>query len=82
MLIDVLVPDLDLRRGKARVGQWLIDVGGSVLEGDGVLEVSADGVTVEVPSPAEGRLHKTFVVEDDVLTPGQRVAQIDAADAD
>lgn len=81
MLLDVLMPDLDLRRGSPRVGQWLIDVGAAVLEGDGLLEISAEGVTVEVPSPAEGTLHRVFVREDDELTVGQRLAQIAVADA-
>jgi pyruvate/2-oxoglutarate dehydrogenase complex dihydrolipoamide acyltransferase (E2) component len=80
MLLDLLMPDLDLRRGSPRVGQWLVDVGAAVLEGDGVLEISADGVTVEVPSPSEGTLHATFVGEDDPLTPGQRLAQIAITD--
>lgn len=76
MLVDLFIPDLDLRRGVSRVGQWLVDIGKTVLAGDGVLEISADGVTVEVPSPVEGTLHRVFVGEDDELTPGQRLAQI------
>ena len=76
MLVDLLMPDLDLRRGAPRVGLWLVDVGADVLQGDGVLEISAEGVTVELPSPAEGTLHKVFVGEDDELVAGQRLAQI------
>jgi 2-oxoglutarate dehydrogenase E2 component (dihydrolipoamide succinyltransferase) len=76
MFIDLIMPDLDLRRGAPRAGLWLVDVGTTVLVGDGVLEVFADGVTVELPSPAEGVLHQIFVGEDDELTPGQRLAQI------
>lgn len=81
MLLDLIMPDLDLRRGSPRVGQWLVDVGAAVLEGDGVLEISADGVTVELPSPAEGTLHQVFVGEDDELTAGQRLAQIAVLDS-
>ena len=80
MLLDLLMPDLDLRRSAARAGLWLVPIGTALLPGDGVLEVSADGVTVDVPSPVEGVLHKVFVVEDDELRPGKRLAQIAVAE--
>ena len=79
MLVDVLMPDLDLRRSRPRVSLWLVDVGAAVLCGDGILEISADGVTIDLPAPADGVLHAIFVGEDDELTPGQRLGQIAAA---
>ena len=42
------------------------------------LEVAADGVTVDIPSPAAGTLTAVFVYEDDRVTPGMRLATIEA----
>lgn len=76
MLTDFLMPDLGLTRGGANVGVWLVDVGAEVLCGEGLLEVTADGVVIDLPAPADGVLRQVFVAEDDVLVPGQRLATI------
>jgi 2-oxoglutarate dehydrogenase E2 component (dihydrolipoamide succinyltransferase) len=77
MLIDFLMPDLGLLRGGASVGQWLVEVGSEVLCGEGLLEVTADGVAIDLPAPADGVLQAVFVGEDDPLVPGQRLAAIE-----
>jgi 2-oxoglutarate dehydrogenase E2 component (dihydrolipoamide succinyltransferase) len=74
MLIDFVMPDLGLTRSGANVGVWLVNVGAEVLCGDGLLEVTADGVVIDLPAPADGVLEAVFVSEDDPLTPGQRLA--------
>jgi pyruvate/2-oxoglutarate dehydrogenase complex dihydrolipoamide acyltransferase (E2) component len=76
MLIDFLMPDLGLTRGPAAVSIWLVDVGGEVLQGESLLEVTADGAAIDLPSPADGVLEAVFVGEDDPLTPGQRLAVV------
>lgn len=76
MLVDFLMPDLGLTRGGANVGGWLVDVGAEVLCGEGLLEVTVDGVVIDLPAPADGVLHAVFVAEDDRLVPGQRLATI------
>lgn len=80
MLIDFVMPDLGLRRGGAWVGLWLVDVGAPVLEGEALLEVAAEGVTIDLPSPAEGVLRRILVGEDEPLVAGRRLAVIAAND--
>ena len=75
-LVDFLMPDLGLTRGGANVGTWLVDVGAEVLRGEGLLEVTADGIVIDLPAPTDGVLHAVFVAEDDPLLPGQRLATI------
>jgi 2-oxoglutarate dehydrogenase E2 component (dihydrolipoamide succinyltransferase) len=75
--VDFTMPDLGLGDETPVVSLWLVDVGARVLEGDRLLEVSADGVTVDLPSPAAGVLSRVFVYEDDRLTPGMRLAVIE-----
>ncbi len=77
MLVDVVMPDLDLGAAAVTVSLWLVDVGGPLLEGDRLLEVAADGVTVDLPAPAAGTLQAVFVYEDDLLTPGMRLGVIE-----
>lgn len=77
MSTDLIMPDLGLPPGSLYVSLWLVDVGTAVRCGDRLLEVAAEGVTVDLPSPADGVLRKTLVAEDDPLSPGQRLAVID-----
>jgi len=80
VFVDFLMPDYGLTRGDATVSLWLVDVGAPVLAGEGLLEVSADGVTIDVPSPVEGILQSIFVREDDVVAAGRRLAVIATRD--
>jgi len=78
MPTDLLMPDLGLGSEPVVVSLWLVDVGSTVLRGDRLLEVAADGVTVDIPSPVAGTLRSVFVDEDDRVTPGMRLATIEA----
>jgi pyruvate/2-oxoglutarate dehydrogenase complex dihydrolipoamide acyltransferase (E2) component len=78
MTVNFTMPDLGLAGEPTVVSQWLVDLGGRVAEGDRLLEVSADGVTVDLPSPIGGVLAQVFVYEDDSLSPGMRLAKIEA----
>ncbi|MGC3966177.1 MAG: lipoyl domain-containing protein [Pirellulales bacterium] len=78
--VDFTMPDLGLGDETPVVSLWLVDVGARLAAGDRLLEVSADGVTVDLPSPASGTLAQVFVYEDDRLTPGLRLAAIEADD--
>ena len=60
---------------------WLVEVGADVIEGERLLEVVAGAATVDLPSPATGRLVELLVDEDDELTVGQRLAVIASVEA-
>ncbi|MBL9091022.1 MAG: lipoyl domain-containing protein [Planctomycetaceae bacterium] len=77
MLVDFTMPDLDLGDEPVAVSLWLVEVGSSFLEGDRLLEIAADGVTVDLPAPTAGKLRTLFVYEDDRLRPGMKLATID-----
>jgi 2-oxoglutarate dehydrogenase E2 component (dihydrolipoamide succinyltransferase) len=80
MHVDFVMPDLGLRRGDAWVSVWLVDVGAPVLAGESLLEVAADGVTIDLPAPAEGVLQRILVSEDEPLAVGRRLAVIATGD--
>lgn len=77
MQTDIVMPDLGLGSEPVAVSLWLVDVGAVVSRGDRLLEVAADGVTVDIPSPAGGTLQAVFVYEDDRVTPGMRLGTIE-----
>lgn len=55
--IAVVTPDIGAS-GAIHVGQWLVDEGDSVREGDRLVELVADGVVWIVASPATGHVAK------------------------
>jgi len=77
MQIPITMPDLGLGDEAVVVSLWLVDVGSTVSRGDRLLEVAADGVTVDIPAPATGTLRATAVYEDDRVTPGMRLGTIE-----
>jgi pyruvate/2-oxoglutarate dehydrogenase complex dihydrolipoamide acyltransferase (E2) component len=77
MLIPITMPDLGLGDEPVVVSLWLVDVGSTVSRGDRLLEVAADGVTVDIPALATGMLLATVVYEDDHVTPGMRLGTIE-----
>lgn len=80
MRVDVLFPDLGLGDRPTTLGQWLVDVGATVLQGDGLVEILAAGVLIELPSPVEGRVVSIDVGEDERLLSGRRLAVIETPD--
>ena len=72
--VDLRMPDLGLPAGSVRVSLWLVDVGAQVAEGDRVLELVADGVTVDLSAPIDGLLKKKLIGEDDPVETGRRLA--------
>jgi pyruvate/2-oxoglutarate dehydrogenase complex dihydrolipoamide acyltransferase (E2) component len=77
MLVNVIVPDFGLGSRSMQLGQWLVDVGSPVLAGHGLVEIVAEGVMIELPSPVEGVLHSILVSEDDALEIGMRLATVE-----
>ena len=55
---------------------WLVDVGTRVRAGDRIIEIRAEGVTVDLPAPVEGIFVKQCVEEDDPLAVGQALGWI------
>ena len=73
-LYEVRLPELGLGDKPLQLGQWYRDVGDEIIVGDRLLEVIADGVAIDIPSPVSGRLSQRLVERDDFLAPQQRLA--------
>jgi pyruvate/2-oxoglutarate dehydrogenase complex dihydrolipoamide acyltransferase (E2) component len=69
MRLPVRLPELDA--AGVRFGLWLVEPGEAVYEGDRLAEVLIEGATIDVNSPATGRLVERVAWPRDVLKPGQ-----------
>ena len=71
----IVAPDIGAS-GPMRLGQWLVAVGEPVSEGDRMVELIADGVLWDVPSPAGGTLHDQSVRTGQAVVVGERLGAI------
>lgn len=70
----IVLPDLG--PGEVVFSLWLPRVGDHVYEGDRVAEVLQGAATVDVLSPAEGRLAQTLAQPGDLLQSGQQIGWV------
>ena len=75
MPTPILLPDL--RAGAVTLSVWYAEPGEPVMEGERVVEVLADGATVDVLAPASGRLAEKLAFIGDLLTAGMVLGVID-----
>jgi pyruvate dehydrogenase E2 component (dihydrolipoamide acetyltransferase) len=64
------LPDLGEGLTEGEVARWLVEEGQEVAEDDPLVEVQTDKATVEIPSPASGRVSRILVAEGEVVAVG------------
>jgi pyruvate/2-oxoglutarate dehydrogenase complex dihydrolipoamide acyltransferase (E2) component len=74
--VPIVVPDLGIRDVPVVVSLWLVARGERVEAGDRVVELLADGVTVDLEAPVAGRLGRLLVEEDDPVAAGDVIGEI------
>jgi pyruvate/2-oxoglutarate dehydrogenase complex dihydrolipoamide acyltransferase (E2) component len=75
--LPLVVPELGLGDRLLAVSLWLVAPGREVQAGDRLVELLADGVTIDLPAPAAGRLERPLAAEDDPVSVGQTLAWIE-----
>jgi pyruvate/2-oxoglutarate dehydrogenase complex dihydrolipoamide acyltransferase (E2) component len=75
--MDIVVPDFDLPGIPLTICSWLVAPGERVYEGDRVLEILADEVTIDIGAPATGVLVEQLATEDEAVAVGQVVGRVD-----
>jgi pyruvate dehydrogenase E2 component (dihydrolipoamide acetyltransferase) len=76
--IEVPVPDIG-DAGDVEVIEVSVAVGDEVAEGDSLLVLESDKASMEIPSPAPGKVLKLLVAEGDKVKQGQQVAVLESA---
>src|SRR4051812_3852898 len=79
------LPDLGEGLTEGEVARWLVAEGDEIVEDQPLVEIQTDKTTVEIPSPAAGRVTRIHVPEGEVVPVGTVLVVIgdgtDAADA-
>jgi len=73
----LVLPDLDIDDVPTTLSLWLVDLGSEVSEGDRLVEIVAGGATIDLPSPASGRLIEMLIGEDEPVSPGDVLGVIE-----
>ncbi len=78
--VDVIVPTLGESVTEATVSTWFKAPGDQVVGDEMLCELETDKVSVEVPAPASGVLAEILAPEGATVTPGQKLAAIEAGE--
>jgi pyruvate dehydrogenase E2 component (dihydrolipoyllysine-residue acetyltransferase) len=70
MAYEFRLPDLGEGLTEGEVARWLVEEGQEIAEDDPLVEVQTDKATVEIPSPASGRVARILVAEGEVVSVG------------
>jgi pyruvate/2-oxoglutarate dehydrogenase complex dihydrolipoamide acyltransferase (E2) component len=70
MAYELKLPDLGEGLTEGEVARWLVSEGQDVAEDDPLVEIQTDKTTVEIPSPAAGKVTQILVEEGKVVPVG------------
>jgi pyruvate dehydrogenase E2 component (dihydrolipoamide acetyltransferase) len=70
MAYEFKLPDLGEGLTEGEVARWLVSEGQEIAEDDPLVEIQTDKTTVEIPSPAAGRIDRILVAEGEVAPVG------------
>ena len=70
MPYEFKLPDLGEGLTEGEIARWLVSEGQEIAEDDPLVEIQTDKTTVEIPSPAAGKVTRILVAEGDVVPVG------------
>jgi len=76
------LPDLGEGLTEGEIARWLVSEGQEIAEDDPLVEIATDKTTVEIPSPAAGKVSKILVGEGEVVPVGTVLVIIGGDHAD
>ncbi len=76
-MIELIVPPLGESIVEATISRWTKAEGESVAQGETLVELETDKITVEVPAPKAGVLRRRAKGEGDVVTVGESLGELD-----
>ena len=78
---ELKLPDLGEGLTEGEIAKWLVSEGQEVAEDDPLVEIQTDKATVEIPSPAAGKVARILVAEGEIVPVGTVIIVI-GEDAD
>ncbi len=82
MPYEFKLPDLGEGLTEGEIARWLVEEGQEIAEDDPLVEIQTDKTTVEIPSPAAGKVARIFVAEGEVVPVGTVLVAIGESPAD
>jgi pyruvate dehydrogenase E2 component (dihydrolipoamide acetyltransferase) len=76
MAYEFKLPDLGEGLTEGEIARWLVSEGQEVGEDEPLVEIQTDKTTVEIPSPAAGRVARILAAEGDVVPVGTVIVVI------
>jgi len=76
MAVNLVMPALEMAQETGLLVRWLKHDGEAVTQGQPIMEVETDKVTVEIDAPGSGILRGVLAKEGDVIPVGQTIAWI------
>jgi pyruvate dehydrogenase E2 component (dihydrolipoyllysine-residue acetyltransferase) len=70
MAYEFKLPDLGEGVREGEISRWLVEVGQEIAEDDPLVEIQTDKTTVEIPSPAAGKVAQILVDEGELVPVG------------
>jgi pyruvate dehydrogenase E2 component (dihydrolipoamide acetyltransferase) len=70
MAYEFKLPDLGEGLTEGEVARWLVTEGQELAEDDPLVEIQTDKTTVEIPSPAAGKVDRILVAEGEIVPVG------------
>src|SRR3954462_10027697 len=70
MAYEFKLPDLGEGLTEGEIARWLVAEGEEIAEDAPLVEIQTDKTTVEIPSPAAGKVARILVAEGDVVPVG------------
>jgi pyruvate/2-oxoglutarate dehydrogenase complex dihydrolipoamide acyltransferase (E2) component len=70
------LPDLGEGLTEGEIARWLVSEGQEIAEDDPLVEIQTDKTTVEIPSPAAGKVARILAAEGDVVPVGSVIVVI------
>ena len=80
MAYEFKLPDLGEGLTEGEIARWLVSEGQDVAEDDPLVEIQTDKTTVEIPSPAAGKVARILAQEGDVVAVGSVIVVIGDGD--
>ncbi len=74
MPIELRVPEMGESITEVQIGQWLKTLGDLVQKDDLIVEIESDKATVDLPSPARGKLTEILKQSGEAATVGETIA--------